>query len=155
MCITLFLAYFDSVCVSLGVIIRPKETMDLLNSWPVILSCLKELRHDVPSPFNDISESFELMALLLISQGIAVAAALFSLAFSTLPACYFPLVESLGLIPDGLLPRFAWQLIFFPLEYATVLPLMLIHSFAGGIIFIVVAVYKIYINELRSVQFCN
>ena len=152
LCISLFLVYFVPFCVSLGVIARPKETMDLLNSWPIILSCLKEVRHDVSSPFDDMSEAFELIALLLMTQGIAVTAALLSLAFSTLPTCYFPLLERMGLIPEAVLPRFGWQLIFFPLEYATSLPAMLIGAFAGSIVLIVVGVFNIYTNELRSVM---
>ena len=53
MCIALFLVYFDPFCISLGVVVRPKETMALFNSWPVLLSCLEQLRHDIPSPFDD------------------------------------------------------------------------------------------------------
>ena len=153
MCISQFLFYFDTFCLSLGVIVRPQETMDLLNSWPILLSFLKELRNDVPSPLDDISLALELIALFLMTQGVAVTSALLSLAFSTLPTCYFPLVESLGLIPDGVLPRFAWQLIFFPFEYVTALPAMLMESLAGSIILIVLGVYKLYTNELTSVQF--
>ena len=149
MCISLFLIYFVSICISLGVVGRPKETMDLLNSWPYILSSLKELRNDVPSEFEDLSEAFELVAQLLASQGVALAAALLSLAFSTLPTCYFPAIESLGLIPEGVLPRFAWQLIFFPLEYATYIPPMLIVPLNTSISLILVGVYRIYITELR------
>ena len=116
MCTSHFLIYWVSFCISAVMVIRPRETMDLLNSFPFILSCLKESRKGVPSQFDDLSAALKIVAVLLATQGIAIAAALLSLAFSTLPTCYFPAAESLGLIPGGLLPRFAWQLIFFPLE---------------------------------------
>ena len=32
------------------------------------------------------------------------------------------MAESVGLIPSGALPRFAWQLVFFPLEYLAYMP---------------------------------
>lgn len=54
MCISLFLVYFVAFCISPGVVAQPKETMDVLNSWPFLLSCLKELGNDVPSPFDDL-----------------------------------------------------------------------------------------------------
>ena len=149
MCRALFLTWVDTFCISSGAIVRPEETMDLSNGWPVLLSCLKEFRHDVPSPFDDMSAAFELIAILFMTQGIGLGIASLSLAFSALPSCYFPLMEGLGVIPDGALPLFAWQLIFFPLEYGTVLSAMLIESFAGSIILMVVAVCKIYTNELR------
>ena len=149
MCTSLFLIYFVAFSISVGMIARPTETMDLLNSWPYILSCLKDIREDVPSQFDDLSEALKLMAVLLATQGIAVAAALLSLAFSTLPTCYFPAAESLGLIPEGLLPRFAWQLIFFPLEYLTYLPPMFAAPLTGGMLLILAGVCKLVGQEIR------
>ena len=151
-CITLFLTHLMPFCFSFGTIFRPEETMDLLNSWSVILSCLKEVRGDVPSAFDDLSVALKLISGLLMTQLVAIIAALFSLAFSTLPTCYFPVMESVGLIPEGLLPRFAWQLLLLPLEYATALPAVLITALTGTIILIAVAVHRIFLSELRSVS---
>ena len=74
---------------------------------------------------------------------------MYSLIFSTLLACFFPTAERLGLIPEGLLPRFAWQLLLFPLEYATYLPPMLSTAFACSVFLILLGVSRIYLNELR------
>ena len=149
MCTSHLLIYLVSFCISLGMIARPKETIDLLNSWPYILSCLKEIRKDVPSPFDDLSAALKIMAVLVATQGIAVAAALLTLAFSTLPTCYFPAAEYLGLIPDGMLPRFAWQLMFFPMEYLTYLPPMLSTPLCGSLFLILVGVHRMVGHELR------
>ena len=149
MCISHFLACFIPFCISFGTILRPQETMDLLNSWPHILSCLKELRKNVPSPFDDVSLACKLMAVLVVTQGAAASAALFSLAFSSLPTTYFCTAERLGLVPEGLLRRFLWQLIFFPLECATYFPPMIIASLSGSIILIIVGIYRIYTMELK------
>ena len=149
MSISQFLVCFVPFCISLGTIVRPKETMDLLNSWPFILSCLKDFGKGVSSPFDEVPLALKLITVLLTVNGIAAVASLLSLAFSTLPTCYFPTVERWGLIPEGLLSPFTWQLIFFPLEYATYLPPMLIAPLSGCIMIILMTVYRIYIRELR------
>ena len=124
--------------------------MDLLNGWPGILSCIQEIREEPAlGPFDDISTTLKVITVLLVAQGIAFAAALLTIIMSNLPICLFPMAESLGLIPDGLLPRFGWQLLFFPLEYLTYLPPMLIAPYSGSILLIMVGVLKLYLQELR------
>ena len=105
MCTSHLLIYIVSFCNSLAMIARPKETMDLLNGWPFILTCLTELRGSTPSQYDDLSTSLKIMAVFVTAQVIVLTAALLGLAFSTLPTCLFPTVESFGLIPEGLLPR--------------------------------------------------
>ena len=146
---SVFVAYLAALCLSLSMIARPRETIDLLNSWPYILSCLKEVQSDVPSEFDDMSATLKLIALLAVTQGLAVGLALVSLPFSRLPTCVFPTAERLCMIPKGLLPRYAWQLVFLPIEYATHLPFMLSAAFAGSFILILVGVSRIYGNALR------
>ena len=147
--LSLFMVYFVSFCISFVVLARPKETMDLLNCWPLVLSCLKELDLEASSPFDDISEVLMLVTVMIVTQAIALAAALLSLAFDTLPVCYYPTLYKLGLIPEGVLTRFGWQLIFAPLEYATNIHPMLSAPFSGGIFIILVGVFKIFSNGMR------
>ena len=149
MCAGQAVLFLLSFGFALVMIARPKETMDVLNSWPFILSCLNELRNDVPSPYDELSEALKLIALLPVAQGAVLVGAMYSLIFSTLPTCYFPTAERFGLIPEGLLPRFAWQLLFFPLEYATYVPAMLSTSLACSMLLILLGVSRIYLNELR------
>ena len=149
LCISLFLIYFVSFCISLVMIAKPEETIDLLNSWPFILSCLKEFRNDVPSVFDDLSTALKVIAALFATQAIAITAALQSLAFSTLPTCYFPTAQDLGLIPQGSLSPFEWQLLMFPLEYMTYLPPMLSAPFSASMLLILVGVLKMVGQEIR------
>ena len=150
MCACQFLVYFVSFGVSMGMIARPKETMDVLNSWPFILSCLKELRGTTaPAQYDVLSTSSKLIAVLVATQGIALMGPLFSLIYSTIPTCYFPMAESLGLIPEGLLPGFAWQLILSPLEYITYLSPMLSAPLSGSILLILEGVLSMVGHELR------
>ena len=149
MCAAHFILYFISFSISLVMLVKPKETMDLLNSWPLILSCLKQPGKPEPTQFDDLSEAFKLIALLIMTQGAAVGGAIVSHIFSTLPTCYLATAERLGLIPQGLLPRSAWRSFFFPLEYATYLLPMLSASFACSLFLIVIGVFRIYSRTLR------
>ena len=148
-CACQFLFYHMSISVSLVMFVKPKETMDLLNSWPHILSCLKQVGDNVPSQYDELSEAFKLLSLLAATQGAALGGPMCSLMFSNLPTCYLPTAEKLGLIPEGLLPRFAWQLLFYPLEFATYLLPSLCTPLAGSMFLILLGVFRIYLNELR------
>ena len=150
MCISLFLICLISMMVSLGVWARQEETMDLLNAWPHILACIQEIREGPPlSPFDDMSTALKLSAAVLVAQGIAFNALLLTIIFDNLPVCLFPVAEGLGLIPEGILPHYGWQLLFYPLEYLTYLAPMFIAPYSGGILLVLVGVLKLYLQELR------
>ena len=150
-CVSLFVIHFVAFMVSLGTLARPRQTMDVLNSNPGILSCVEEIRHGKPclSPFHDVSASLQVIAMAFVTQGIAFAAAIASLIWSDLPVCFFPIAENVGLIASGALPRFAWQLLFFPLEYLAYLPPMFIAPFTANVIIAELGVLKLYLTELR------
>ena len=62
------------------------------------------------------------------------------------------MAEKYGLIPfQSLLPRLAWQFIFFPLEYLVHVPPMFCAPFAGSILLACAGVLKIYLDALRYV----
>ena len=150
LCISLFLISFVSFCLSLVLFARPQETMDLLNCWPLVLSSLRELGVEhVPSPFDDISEAIKLVTVMIASQGIVLGSSFGVLIYNNLPVCYYPTFERLGLIPQGVLPPFAWQLIFVPLEYATNLPPILTATVVCGIFLIFLGIFKILSSEMR------
>ena len=150
-CVSLFVIHFVAFMISLGTLARPQETIEVLNSHPGVLSCIQEIRHGKPrlNPFHDISASLQVVAAVLVAQGIAFAASIASLIWSDLPACFFPMAESVGLIPAGALPRFAWQLMSFPVEYLAYLPAMFIAPLSGGILMTELGVLKLYLQELR------
>ena len=150
MCISLCLIYLVAFMIGLGIWAQPEETMDLLNSWPDILACLEEIREGPsPTPFDDMSTTLKVIAVFLVSQGIAFAAGLLSLIMSNLPICFFPMAEKYGLISQGIMPRFGWQLLFFPLEYFSYVPPVFIGPFSGGILLTLMGVLKIYLEEVR------
>lgn len=152
MCLTLFVIHFAACMISVGMWARPQETMDLLNSWSKILGCLEEIREEgrpPPTPFDDMSTSLKVVAVFLVTQGVALGAGLLSLAFSNLPACLFPMAEKYGLIPPGVLPRFGWQFVFFPLEYFSCIPPMFCAPFTAAILLTLMGVLKVYLEQVR------
>ena len=76
MCAAQFLIYLASFCMSLVIIARPRETMDMLNSRPWIWSCLKKLGANVPSPDDNLSKALKLVSVLLVSQCLDLSAAM-------------------------------------------------------------------------------
>ena len=156
MCLTHSLIYFASFCISLVIVAKRKQKLDLLNSIPLVLSSMEQIgAQSNLSQFEELATALKIIAVFLATQGTALMAALLSLAFSTLPTCYFPAVESLGLIPTGLLPPFGWQLIFFPMEYATYRPPRFTASLAGSIILITFGVLRVVGKEIRLIQHKN
>ena len=157
-CVSLFVIHFVAFMVSLGTLARPRETMDVLNSHPRILSCIEEIRHGKPllSSLHAISASLQVIAIVLVTQGIAFAASIASLIWSDLPVCFFPMAQSVGIVPSRVLPlpRFAWQLLYFPIEYLAYLPSMFIAPLAASVIIAELGVIKLYLTELRYVFIC-
>ena len=151
MCLSLFVIHFAAFMTSLGMWARPEQTLDLLNSWPKILACLEEIQGDGrhPTPFDNMSTSLKIIAPFLVCQGIALGTGVASLLFSNLPACFFPMAENFGLIPEGVLPRFGWQLVFFPLECLSYIPPMFAAPFSGAILVILMGVLKVYLDQVR------
>lgn len=151
MCVSLFVIHFAACMICLGMWARPKETMELLNSWPQILACLEEIQGDgrPPTPFDNMSTSLKVIACFLVTQGIALATGILSLLFSNLPACFFPMADKYGLIPEGVLPRFGWQLVFFPLEYFSYVPPMFAAPFSAAILLTLMGVLQVYLDQLR------
>ena len=150
MCIRLFPGWLVPALVSLGIWARPQETMDLLNSWPKILSCIKEIEGEsAPSPFDCLSATLKVIAVNVACQGAAFGAGVGTVIFSSIPICFLPIANRFGHIPDGILSQFEWQLTFFPLEYLIHVPHMLCATVSGGILMILVGVLKIYTNKLR------
>ena len=149
MCSSQVLVHLTTFCISLVLIAKPEETTDLMNSWSFTLSCLQGLRQDELSVLHDLSTAMKIIAVLLTAHGAAFTGALLSLAFSTLPTCYFPMAESFGLIPQGLLSRFTWQLLFFPLELITNIAPTFSAPLSGSLLFLSIGVLKTVGHELR------
>ena len=153
MCISGTLVYFVPWCLSLGITLKWKETMDLLNSWPMILACLETRQQRGPkrkTQFGNLSLALKLSAVAVMVPIVVFAAASLSILFKNLPVCLLPLAKGVGIVPEqGMLPHFMWQLIFFPLEVAVAVPPLTATGFSAGIVFISVGVFKIYLDQIR------
>ena len=153
MCITGTLVYFVPWCLSLGITFKWQDTMDLLNSWPLILACLETSQQrgtKRKAQFGNLSLALKLIAVAVTVPIVVFAAASLSILFKNLPVCLLPLAKGVGIVPDrGVLPDFIWQLIFFPLEVAVAVPPLTATGFSAGIMFISVGVFKIYLDEVR------
>ena len=153
MCISGTLVYFVPWCISLGITLKWQETMDLLNSWPMILTCLETRRErgtKRKAQFGNLSLALKLIALAVTVPIVMFTAASLSILFENLPVCLLPLAKGVGIVQEpGVLPHLMWQLIFLPLEVAVAMPPLTAAVFSVGIVFISVGVFKIYLDEIR------
>ena len=153
MCISGTLVYFVPWCMCLGITLKWKETMDMLNAWPMILACLETRRQrgtKRKAQFGNLSLALKLIVLTAAVSVIVLAAASLSILPIRLPVCLLPLAQGMGVVPQGgVLPQFMLQLIFFPLEVALAVPPLAAAGFSAGIIIISVGVFKIYLDEVR------
>ena len=153
MCISGTLVHFIPWCICLGITLKWKETMDVLNSWPMILACLETRRQrgtKHKAQFGNLSLALKLIAVAVTVPIVVFAAASLSMLFNNMPVCLLPLAKGVGIVPErGVLPHFMWQLIFFPLEVAVAVPPVAAMGFSAGIMFISVGVFKIYLDEVR------
>ena len=93
MCISGTFVYFVPWCMSLGITLRWKETMGMLNSWPMILACLETRRQrgtKRKAQFGNLSLALKLIALAVTVLIVVLAAASLSILFKNLPVCLLP-----------------------------------------------------------------
>ena len=100
--------------MSLGLVFRWQESIEVLNTWDGLVACIDETGER--TPYDDVSSALKIVLCMLIAVGCGAGNAIVSLLFSNLPVCFYPIFKSAKLIPDVGLPQFVWQLAFLPLE---------------------------------------
>ena len=150
LCLCLALIYGGGILLSLGVVLRPKETIDLLNSWAHISDSLESIDPSSQSrPLDNIPTCLKVISSLLVTQGICLAVLLFSFCMDDLPTFLFARVQRLGWLPEGLLPRWAWQILFAPMEWLMAQPYMLMAAYTPDFLFMQNGLLDIYLQHLR------
>ena len=151
-CIAVSLYLINSFCVSLGVVARPVESADVLNSWRHVFDLTGDDRLVGKSVLlEDILTALKLLTVILLYQVVALVASMASIAgpFTTMPVFLLPTIESLGLVPAAWpVPRLVWQLLLFPLEYAIFLQAAMAGSLCGSIFIITVGIQKFCVDRL-------
>ena len=133
MCMSLFLIQFVGWAMSLGLVFRWEESIEVLNTWEGLVGCIAETGQ--VTPYDDVSSALKIILCVLIAVGCAAGNAIVSLLFSNLPVCFYPVCKSAGLIPNIGLSPLVWQLVFLPLELAVGV-MALCNGNLGGIILI-------------------
>ena len=114
MCMSLFMIHFVGWCNSLGLVYRPQETIQLMNTWKNLVESFDDSGET--STYDDINSSLEILICVPLMAGVGLANGVVSLLFSNLPVSMYPMSKAAGLIPDLGIHPFFWQLAFFPME---------------------------------------
>ena len=90
-CVSFFVIHVAPICVAVGVICRPLETTNVLNSWPQILSCLQRacggesFHYRNRLKYSRVSACLKIIALTALLAFGTVSAAVWSVVFTDLP----------------------------------------------------------------------
>ena len=114
MCMSLFMIHFVGWSMSVGLVYRWREAIQLLNPLKQFVADFDESGEI--SPYADVRSSMEILIVIPLMAGVGGANGVVSLLFSNLPVCPYPMSKSAGLIPDLDIHPFWWQLAFFPLR---------------------------------------
>ena len=116
MCLSLFMLQFVGWACSLGLVFRWRESIQILNSWEIVVADIDETDGE-RTPYDDVPSGLLLIHATATTASCAAAQPIISLLFSKLPVCIHSICEAAGLIPDvRWMTPFIWQLAFLPAE---------------------------------------
>ena len=99
---------------------------------------------------DDLSTALQVITVLLVTQDIAIAAGILTVIFNTLPVCWLTVVaDDLDLIPSGVISRFWWGVVFFPLEWITYIPPLFPSPVNRSVMLLGASMMKVYAHEDR------
>ena len=115
MCMSLFMIQFVGWAMSLGLVFRWQESIEILNTWDRLVAAIDETGQR--SPFDDVPAALKIILCVSIAIGCGAGNAIVSLLFSNLPVCFYPMCKAAGLLPElSFMTPLMWQLAFFPAE---------------------------------------
>lgn len=149
-CVTVSLAHVIATVLGSVVIMSPKETMDLLNSWSHVSDSLKMINSNSEfHPLGSISVCLKTGGGLFTSEAVPPLVAILSLIWTDMAILWFPMVERFGLIPVGILPRWAWQIVFAGIEWLTCQPFMMMAILSTNFMYIGNGALRTFVKELK------
>ena len=151
-CMTLsgWLVYFVPFSAAFVIWYKPRETVDLLNSWKHVLACLDAIGQGGKRPLDDLVASLNVSTLFVLCQGLGISPMLFSF-YLVMPHCWLPALNKWGLISLTRFPYIVWQVIFAPADLLTYVPIMLVGPFSLAIFMTSVGVSSTYVSTVRYV----
>ena len=125
LCTCYFLISLALICSAMGSTWMGREMAQLLNSTQRVLDCFAHIAGGQEKGlqlWGSTAPCLKLICLTWIAQVTALNASAFSLVFDSLPVCLFPIARGLGVLPqEEVLPNVFSKLLFYPLEFVTLL----------------------------------
>ena len=150
MSVATFLACFVSLTASASSIFRSDVTIDLLAGWPQILACYPQKDGTVLGIVSNTKTAIVVSGLAVLGFVIGLGLSMISLILPSLPVCFLPLAEHVGLVSEqSQIPRIVWRFVFWPLEILTYLIPMLLAGFSTMTLMILAMVVRTCTNQLR------
>ena len=159
-CIGYFFMMFCPWVISLGVVLQPAETIDLINSWRKILRSMEamtECSHTLDL-FSDVGTCIKILSITSILPGTIISAAIVPLFFdSLLPATCIGTAGGLGFISEEMLKNYRvyCHLVFIPVEGLLTFWPVLMAVLSTNLVLLGLGVLKIAAEETRQVDMLN
>ena len=150
--ISILAVHFSGWLFSLGVILRPDETADLLNSWSSVSKILTGETGEgrKVSPFTSVGASGRYIIVVIVTTWIAFVVGGISLFLAPIPVTWVHFARpALHSVPKDYMHSIYIKLVFFPLEMAVSLPLMVSSAFSVGTVILGIGLQKKFADAIR------
>ena len=147
MSIGLFSPYVCGLTVGVGNFLKPRETLQLVNSWRSTLDCVGKAKGRHISGFESLPLSLKVVGVGATTTIVPFILLTLAFLFPDLPVNAHNLVSSLGL--DTNPPALVVQLSFIPLESLLMVLPTVSAAFGGMVLTIGIGVLKVYYEGIR------
>ena len=136
-----------------SVILHPKETADVLNSWLPLQEILTRETGRKMTQFSDLSASVKCVAVTVITILIAFNVGIASVLLRPMPTFWVYFVADLGLFPKSNMNFLPIKMLFFPAEMFVSLSLMTSAAFSLGILVLGIGLHNLFAVTIRLDQY--
>ena len=118
LCCISFLIHIVAFSLSFACFFDKEVTVDFVNGWDTVLACFPDPNGNTLSAISNIKSATLVTALGLLEITQATVISGLGLAFDSLPFCYLPMAEAMGLlvVNNTGIPRIVWKLVFWPFK---------------------------------------
>ena len=157
--VTSLLAYVDGFSMSLSLLFRPNDTVQLLNTSPLILSLFPK-NGKYLTMFQKPQNAIVITTLALLCCGCVGLVSAFGFAVDEYPVSLYYIAESVISRPK-FMPHLLWKLLFWPVEFLLYVQIVMLGILSAMVLLTLPCICLACTDEIRlvtsqniRVQFC-
>ena len=147
--ISSLLAYVDGFSMSLAVLFRPYDTVQLFNTSPLILSLFHKHRKDV-NMFQNPKNAIVITALAIHCSVCVALFSAFGFALHEYPVSLYYIAECVIGRPK-FIPYLLWKLLFWPVEFLSYVHILMLCCISSMVLLTMPGICSACTDEIRLV----